>query len=295
METTSTKGLKTITLDELQQSVTENDLGRTPINGITMYDYFSEALDCISKNKVKFDLGEIFVSDAGGIKIPGISVIPKLEEIYGQGSVKAHIFRRGITNITFPEYGDDDSTSGIALNFFQGGMQLAYGHNIRICTNLNIYGGTIISSYGIKGVGVKRMVDVLTGWIHKLGALRQQDLYIQERLREITLKPEEYKLVLGDLILNAVKDAYIDSRSISILNIGQVTALTRAMLEAGEKLVTADDLLNFGTQVVKPHNTSTSNLIDHLGSYGTYITKRYVPELELIDFSDKATVPLHQD
>jgi hypothetical protein len=270
-------------LDELKLSVDECNTGNTPCNGITHYNLWCEIANLLMQRNIRFKVEPIAATDSKNRVMPGVSIIPAMEDKYGKGSIQSHLLRRVIGKITLPEYADEEHGSGLAINFHQTGIDIAYGMNVWVCGNLSIYGDTFIRSYGKDSVPLKKMYEIISDWLYQMDAFRNTDVSVVGQMKQQLLDHTvAIPSLVGKLAMQAVRAAYLDSRVVAPLNIGQVSTFTKNLLtDHGNELqedVSVWHLMNLATDIIKPGKMNAQDILHQSHAIGRFFTGEYMPE-----------------
>ena len=95
---------------------------------------------------------EIFAAANRDSKRPGVTLLPQLEEQYGERSVEAHLLRRVYANIEIRSDETDELVTCLAVAYHQKGIQLGIGPMVRVCHNQTILGAQdVVSNYTCYG------------------------------------------------------------------------------------------------------------------------------------------------
>ena len=276
------KGKGIITLSDLKLSVDEQTMGQKPINGIRHYECFDKVLELCTKYNLNHIMDSIYVADGGSSNFPGITRIPKYEEEYGTDNIKAFILRRLIGRVMIEDFSDKISDTAIGISFHQGGIQLAYGQNVRICQNMCIFGGRLISSNKMESIS--KMFEVLEHYIQNHEKQREIDQTILNRMMEIPFSYEDAIRMVGDLEIAAVNNAYRKGPT-PPFNIGQVSKFTIKLLNEYDEIPVHSkngdgmklwNVYNIGTNLHKATESGDiTNLMPMNQTLGNYILKTY--------------------
>lgn len=266
-----------ISLQTLEQTQTllEYD-GRLPASQpIKHYDFIKTIQDIVSK---EHDIVQkpIWVTNAAAKRIP----ILDPENI---GIPQSWLFQRLVTriNIQGDHFSDEDTNMNIAIGFTDKGIQVAFGQNVRICSNQCIFGGRYMSTYGNNKIPYDKMLEVIREYTHSLPAIRKEDTSILNDFKGTFVYGTQIKELIGDMHLRAVKAAYFnDQKHISPMNIGQVSAFSKTIGLRSADLYNSDsqnvclnlyDLYNDGTQLFKPDTSEITSLWEDVNNWGEYI------------------------
>lgn len=270
-----------LTLEELKQTVNERNTIGKPFNGITHYDLYDKILEITDKRNIKCEVGTIFATDSRNKVLPGISTFPHLEEQFGKGSLESFLLRRVIGKISFPDFSNDDSGAGIAINFHQRGIEMCYGQHVWICGNLSIHGNTFMSTYGEHSIPLEKIFDVYEDWLFKLSDFRNNDLKVMNKMKDTWIEPVvAIPELVGKLSILAVKSAYLDSKLVAPLNIGQVSSFTKNLLKTHGSVLTEAvnvwELTNLATEIMKPGKVNSEEILWQSNAIGKFFVEEYL-------------------
>lgn len=269
-------GFETINFNELQLSLSEKMVSGKSLNGIEHTELIDRIGSITSKYNAK--LNPIIVSNAGPSKTPGISVLPYVESQKGKGAIEAHIFRRLIGGFEI-ETDNKEWNTKIAYSFHQGGIELAIGANVRVCSNLSIFGYENMVS--TKNVPIDKMFEIVSDWITKYEEKLNQFEVTMKKLKENTFSLDKYFQFVG--LLSAIrveKDSsviknYINDAKVYGLNQGQINKFTeKALIEysiVDNNSISAYDIYNIGTNLHKSEHMEISNIIPQNVEFGSTI------------------------
>jgi hypothetical protein len=95
---------------------------------------------------------EIFAAANRDSKRPGVTLLPQLEEQFGERAVEAHLLRRVYANIEIRSDETDDIVTCLAVAYHQKGIQLGIGPMVKVCHNQTILGAQdVVSNYTCYG------------------------------------------------------------------------------------------------------------------------------------------------
>lgn len=267
-----------ISLEVLEQTQTllEYD-GRLPQNQpVKHYEFIHNIQDILSKNYM-IEQEPIFVTNAAAKRIP----ILDPEKV---GTPASWLFQRLVTriNIQGDQFSDAESNANIAIGFTDKGIQVAFGQNVRICSNQCIFGGRYMSTYGPQRMPFEKMLEVIKEYSHTLPEIREHDLQMLRAMKAVQVNDVQVKELIGDLHLRAVKQAYFnDPTNIAPMNVGHVSAFSKHVgqrlpglysgLGENAAVTTLYDLYNDGTQIFKPERSEMTTLWEDVNNWGEYI------------------------
>ena len=124
------KPVQVLTLDELEKSYHENLPTGDPVGG----------------SGLKPVVQEIFAAANRDSKRPGVTILPQLEEKFGEKAIEAHLLRRVYANIEIRCDETDDVVTCLAVAYHQKGIQLGIGPMVKVCHNQTILGAQDVAS-----------------------------------------------------------------------------------------------------------------------------------------------------
>ena len=146
------QAVQVLTLGELERSYHENLPTGDPVGGIYHFALIQQVLAIFEKRGLTPVVQEIFAAANRDSKRPGVTLLPQLEEQYGERSVEAHLLRRVYANIEIRSDETDDIVTCLAVAYHQKGIQLGIGPMVRVCHNQTILGAQdVVSNYTCYG------------------------------------------------------------------------------------------------------------------------------------------------
>lgn len=146
------QAVQVLTLEELERSYHENLPTGDPVGGIYHFALIQQVLDIFEKRGLKPVVQEIFAAANRDSKRPGVTLLPQLEEKYGERSVEAHLLRRVYANVEIRSDETDDIVTCLAVAYHQKGIQLGIGPMVKVCHNQTILGAQdVVSNYTCYG------------------------------------------------------------------------------------------------------------------------------------------------
>ena len=140
--------VQVLTLEELERSYHENLPTGDPVGGIYHFALIQQVLELFEKRGLKPEVQEIFAAANRDSKRPGVTILPQLEEKFGEKAVEAHLLRRVYANIEIRTDETDDVVTCLAVAYHQKGIQLGIGPMVKVCHNQTILGAQdVVSNY----------------------------------------------------------------------------------------------------------------------------------------------------
>ena len=144
--------VQVLTLEELERSYHENLPTGDPVGGIYHFALIQQVLEIFEKRGLKPVVQEIFAAANRDSKRPGVTLLPQLEEKFGERAIEAHLLRRVYANIEIRSDETDDIVTCLAVAYHQKGIQLGIGPMVKVCHNQTILGAQdVISNYTCYG------------------------------------------------------------------------------------------------------------------------------------------------
>lgn len=142
------KPVQVLTLDELEKSYHENLPTGDPVGGIYHFALIQQVLALFESRGLKPVVQEIFAAANRDSKRPGVTLLPQLEEKFGERAIEAHLLRRVYANIEIRSDETDDIVTCLAVAYHQKGIQLGIGPMVKVCHNQTILGAQdVVSNY----------------------------------------------------------------------------------------------------------------------------------------------------
>ena len=146
------KSVQVLTLEELERSYHENLPTGQPVGGIYHFELIGKALEAFESRGLKPVVQEIFAAANRDSKRPGVTLLPQLEEQFGERAIEAHLLRRVYANIEIRSDETDDIVTCLAVAYHQKGIQLGIGPMVKVCHNQTILGAQdVVSNYTCYG------------------------------------------------------------------------------------------------------------------------------------------------
>ena len=146
------QAVQVLTLEELERSYHENLPTGDPVGGIYHFALIQQVLAIFEKRGLTPVVQEIFAAANRDSKRPGVTLLPQLEEKYGERSIEAHLLRRVYANIEIRSDETDDIVTCLAVAYHQKGIQLGIGPMVKVCHNQTILGAQdVVSNYTCYG------------------------------------------------------------------------------------------------------------------------------------------------
>ena len=175
--------VQVLTLEELERSYHENLPTGDPVGGIYHFALIQQVLELFEKRGLKPAVQEIFAAANRDSKRPGVTILPQLEEKFGEKAVEAHLLRRVYANIEIRSDETDDVVTCLAVAYHQKGIQLGIGPMVKVCHNQTILGAQdVVSNYTCYG-GQSRKDKLTLEMVMARAELWAQDYEPYQKIR----------------------------------------------------------------------------------------------------------------
>lgn len=196
--------------------------------------------------------------------------------------VEKYLIQRLTTRIQLISKEDKEMNMAIGLSYNEKGITLAMGPNIWICSNQNVFGNNLMSTYKsnrMDKLPFDKMFQVVESWISNYEEKRNNDYGKIELMQNTIVERGSIPLLYGELIKSAVL-FNMNAVDNSPMNITQVTDFIRqSKSEEYEVPVTENvkvwDLAQMGTAVLKPHRNDFTTSYQSLNNFNNFLLKKY--------------------
>lgn len=272
--------VQTLTIEQLRLTADERTTRQDYMNGIAHYQLIDKIAEIVETGNLKHVVDIIYAADNKNRVLPGVTVLPLAQEKYGMNSLESHILRRISGKILIKDMATDESVGSIAMSFHQQGIQVAFGQNVTVCSNMCIFGDNIIYSYGSNSMPLDKMFNVVRDWVANYSDMRAFDLKVMNRMKTILIDPvKELPELIGNLQIEAVNAAYRKSNVVPPLNISQISTFTKNAMdkidELGGKMTSLWQLYNMATELHKPGVTDFPNILPANRNFGNFIIRHF--------------------
>jgi hypothetical protein len=245
---------------------------------VQSWDLICDVEENIRKSGLKYEMAPIYVQKSGSHQV----VTREEKGMFTESNtpIDRWLFDKLITEIKLPDFSNVDGTSTIAISFNDRGIQIAWGFNVRICSNLSIFSGNnSIRTYGDDKRNYSDVLLNLNNYLSKAEELARMDMRIMDRMKEIKLSGKKaLNEVIGTLYRSAVRQSYVDSKEQAPFNITTMSKLTQNIENNYQKLredSSVWNLYNFGTDMIKPANVDITNIVDNNRSWGEFMVNHF--------------------
>ncbi len=269
------KGLTTIDRSTLTRSASyELAKGNLPASRpIPHHELLQRIIDTTSKmQNIEVIEDPIYATEAGSLRVmfPG-----KKEEC----PIENYLIQRLVTRIQLKTNSDTDMNMAIGIGYNEKGITMAFGPNIWVCQNQNVFGQNIMHTFGgDRKVPFDKMMEVFEKWMLEFNQKREMDYSFIEKMKARTIEENAKQLLYGKLI-NAAVLQNMNTKYDAPLNQTQVADFIRASYspdyEVKDRPTTVWDLQQMGTSILKPKNTDLVTVFQDSCNFNNFIINEF--------------------
>lgn len=226
-------------------------------------------------------------------KVPNISI--ENEKIYAaegqamrvmwQGKkdecpVENYLIQRITSRIHLKHTSDNEFNMAIGLSYNEKGISLAFGSNVWVCSNQNVFGENIMHTFGgDRKVPFDKMIEIFSKWMLDFNKYRDMDYQMIERMKATEIQENAKQLLYGKLIDSAVRQN-MDQKVSAPLNQTQVADFIRASYSPEyavplDRNATVWDMQQMGTSILKPKTSDMVTLLESQNNFSNFIIKEF--------------------
>jgi len=292
-----------LTLDELHQvNIPLADIQRSRTTPVAHYELIEDLMRILTDAGQEPVLDHIYVTNQGGS-----TPLRNIEEQYGgiKNILPAWILKKITGKIFIPRLDDPEMKCCVAFAYHDKGIDVAFGHDVRDCSNMCIYGSNILHTWGkTQNVDYKRMLEIIADWSKNLDKMHERDLAIIKAMMTIKVTSDEMLRFIGKLLALA-NASNAGENVVAPLNVTQVSEMTRGLLndEGIELFDSAEEVslwrfFNAITFVMKVGSSDVTTLLTDVTEIGNMMIQEYaiqVPEEVEEEIKNPDKTYLHHD
>ena len=271
---------KEVSLDLLKQTASLADpyTGKLPSSRpIEHWQFIEEIQEQVDKKNLSFAIEPIYIGKGESKKIKQLD--PENKGIPG-----SYLFQPVVTklNITTPDYVRENYSTSIAIGYTEKGVQVAFGTNVHVCSNMCIFGGRLSVTYGNNKMPFDKLMELVQKHMNELPSIAESDFGILNQYEQLPVNDRDIIETIGEMQINAVQGAYFGGDA--PLNIGQVSHFTKGIIGAHpnlldlggeERLMSLYDFYNMGTEILHPKRSEVSTVWPGVAHWGDYLNNRF--------------------
>ncbi len=266
------KGLATISRETLSKSASyELAKGTMPAaRPISHHELLDKIVQRAAKLNITVTEDPIYATESQSMRVmwPG-----KKEEC----PIENYLIQRLVTRIQLKTNSDTDMNMAIGIGYNEKGITMAFGPNIWVCQNQNVFGQNIMHTFGgDRKVPFDKMMEVFEKWMLEFDHKRDADYLLIERMKAREIQEDAKQLLYGKLI-NAAVLQNMDTKQEAPLNQTQVADFIRASYspEYKTECTTVWDLQQMGTSVLKPRSTDLVTIYQDNNSFNKFLLNEF--------------------
>lgn len=226
-------------------------------------------------------------------KVPNIQV--DVEKIYAaegqamrvmwQGKkdecpVENYLIQRITNRIHLKHVSDNEFNMAIGLSYNEKGISMAFGSNVWVCSNQNVFGDNIMHTFGgDRKVPFDKMLEIFNKWMLDFNKYRDFDYQMIEKMKSTPIQENAKQVLYGKLIDAAVLQN-IDAKISAPLNQTQVADFIRASYSPeyaipSDRSATVWDMQQMGTSILKPKTSDMVSLLESQNNFSNFIIKEF--------------------
>ena len=282
--------MKTLTFDELVASVDRDTLAQTAklelVNGglpksrpVEHFQVLNDFEDIIDKSKIlknaELVADPIYISKrhAARVNYEGDPELCPINKYLCRRLITRYTITRGFHDSDATP--NDDFSTSIGIAYTENGIQVAYGMNVSICSNMTIFGGNVYKTYGRGKLDYETILDVVNSKISNHEKYLEENISAVRSLKGRIVDEKRRDKIFGKLIQQAtlLQNQGVNNRP--PLNITQCVNMIRESRDSKTNPMTSEntmwDVLQWGTAILKPKNNDMETLLPHIQHFSNYI------------------------
>ena len=264
-----------LNIASLHESIRLSRVRSNPRKTITEhFEVFGRIMMMLEKEKFDFELSNIYAEKSKILTLPEVQRKGKLSVDPSVNHVNTIVGRIDIT-----KFSTDERNLSIGIGYNDKGINVCFGTNITVCSNMSLFGGHYLSSYGKDKVSLIELFNRVEDFIKDATMIDESNNRYLDLMKEITLNRDQVKMVMGDMKLRAVGQAYF--KQDAPLDISKTSAFATKYLEYVQENKTDDitvyDLYNIGTSLLS-HQSNTSTMWADINNFGEYMVNEFLTD-----------------
>lgn len=270
------KGVSTLDLDTLKRTAKyEMAKGSLPTNRpIEHHNLLSELMHKIGgyNTGITAELEDIYAAESMAMRVMHAG---KKEDC----PVENYLLQRLTTRIHLKHPDDNEFNMAVGISYNEKGITMAFGPNVWVCANQNVFGNNIMQTYGKEKIPFDKMMDLFNEWMMSFDHMRTEDYKMINNMKETTVGREAVDVLYGKLIHSAVRQN-MDSKEVAPLNQSQVADFIRASYSEEYEVpateeVSVWDLQQMGTSILKPNKSDLVSLLPTVNNFSNFVINEF--------------------
>lgn len=172
---------------------------------------------------------------------------------------------------------DTEGTMAIGISYNERGIQLAFGHNVSVCQNLNVFGQKVVSTYGSDQykMSFDKTMELYESWLNNFDEIEEMNIVSINSLRHKVIDEPQRLRIFGKLYENAILRNDGATSSNAPLNMTECSKMIKAGLPQinAKGNITAWDLTNWCTSVLKPESSDMVHVLTKNSEMNEFILR----------------------
>ncbi len=272
--------VESLTLEELKMTnVAWADMQRSRTTPVAHYELIEKLMNILTEAGQEPILDVIYVTNQGGS-----TPLRNIEEQYGnqKNILQAWLLRKVTGKIFIPRLETEDMKISIAFAYHDKGIDVAFGHDVKVCSNMSIFGSHILHTYGQnQNVDYEKMMDIIKEWAGKLDKMAEEDRIIIRNMMGTSITKERAQEFLGKLLILA-NASNMNKPVVSPLNVTQVSEVSRGLLNSDFDILGEEEaqyslwkFYNDMTFVLKAGNSDITTLLTDVTEIGNMMVTEF--------------------
>lgn len=166
----------------------------------------------------------------------------------------------------FAEVADAKGPMAVGISYTEKGIQMAFGHNVSICQNLNVFGNNVFSTYGDQKnrVPFEKGMQLVEAWMQSFDEKMELNRTSIQTLIDRPINEDERLRIFGKIYEMAILKNAGHNDVNNPLNVTECNRMVTAGFDKivdKNAIITAWDMTNWATSVLKPESSDMLNLL----------------------------------
>ena len=269
-----------VTLEELKKTnIAYSDIQRSKTTPVAHYELIDQLMTILTEAEQSPVLDHIYITNQGGS-----TALRNVEEQYGnvKNILQAWLLRKVTGKIFIPRLDSPDMNVSVAFAYHDKGIDVAFGHDVKDCSNMSIFGSHIFHTYGSnQNVDYEKMMDTIRIWANNMDKMHEDDLKIIKAMTETSITKERAQEFLGKLLILA-NAKNMNRPVVAPLNVTQVSEVSKGLLSCDFNILEEDEkeyslwrFYNDMTAVLKAGNSDITTLLTDVTEIGNMMVTEF--------------------
>lgn len=165
----------------------------------------------------------------------------------------------------FENVPDAKGPMAVGISYTEKGIQMAFGHNVSVCQNLNVFGSNVFSTYGDKNnrVPFEKGMELFESWMQNFDKKMEVNRSSIQTLIDRPVDENERLRIFGKIYEMAILKNAGRTEIDNPLNVTECNRMVTAGFDkiVGNEPISAWDMTNWATSVLKPESSDMLNLL----------------------------------